>query len=135
MLLHVDPPLPQNPYIENVNASTVLFKWSPPYLWLGHSIEYYEISIGGTTVQWMNATFKDTLVSYLKTADDPNDIQSCNELIFSVSAVSDIDRYHIKLRSFNAVGGYLPSKRQCLIYIAIRFYTVSHNFRYHFIEY
>lgn len=122
---HIEPPLPQNPYIENVNASTILFRWSAPYLWPGYSIECYKISINGTTVKWINATVNDLVVSYLKTADGPNDIQSCNELTFSISATSNIDGYHSELRSFTAVGGYLPGKRQCLVYNALLFTQFS----------
>ena len=107
-VLIIESPLAQNPVIENPNASSILLKWSPPYLWPGSSIDYYIISISGTTKTYhlVNASFDDTIATFLETADNPDGIQSCNKLTFSVSAVTH--RNSCKLASFTVIGGYLP---------------------------
>ena len=104
-----DPPITPNPSTENSNATSILLKWSPPFLWPGYSIDYYNISItnnGSITYSHaLNATFKDVLVSFLTFAED-SDIQSCHVLKILLSAVSsdaeDLTTYHVN-------GGFIPS--------------------------
>ena len=105
-----DPPISPNPSTENLNATCILLKWSPPFLWPGYSIDYYNISImnnGSTYSHTRNATFNDALVSFMIYAED-NDmhVQSCHVLEILLSAVSsDAER----LTAFDVYGGFIPS--------------------------
>ena len=100
--------MPQNPSIINPNASSILVKWSPPYLWPGYSIDHYIISIGGTgkstALNDVNAMYHDAVATFLEISDTP-EIWNCNELQFGISAITN-DR--IVLQPFTIVGGYLP---------------------------
>ena len=91
-------------------------KWSPPFLWPGHSIQYYNISIINdrriTYSHSINAIFSDTVVSFTNVAEDAN-IESCNTLEFVISAVnsdSDTESDLEDLTTFRVYGGYIPSK-------------------------
>ena len=108
--LHSECPLMQNPFIMNPNVSSILLKWSPPFLWPGHSIDHYNISIDWsdekTKFYYVNASFSDAVVSFLKVSDSPTEIWSCNEMLFGITAVTDNGT---ELSLFTVVGGYLPS--------------------------
>ena len=107
-----EPPISPNPFVKNLNASSVLLQWSPPFLWLAQAIDYYEIiissKVGEILYHRVNATYSEAVVSFIATADSSTDpILSCNDLYFSLSAVcSD----QTKLPSFTVTGGYIPSK-------------------------
>ena len=114
--MHSESPLMQNPFIMNPNATSILLKWSPPFLWPGRSIDNYIInliSINNSQVKndmfYVNATFSDAVVSFLKVSDNPTEILSCNEILFGISAVTDDNGTDSELSSFTVVGGYLPS--------------------------
>ena len=66
--------------------------------------------IQNTVVYMENATSNDTFVTFTMAVND--NIQSCNELLFGITAVSiNIDNgQSVELPPFFAVGGYLPSK-------------------------
>ena len=118
MCAFIDDPLVQNPLILNPNASSILLKWSPPFLWPGLSINYYNISINipvkNEVFYDVNATFSDVVVSFLKVSDNTTETQSCNEMLFSISAIT-YNGTDSELPSFNVVGGYIQSKT--IIYI------------------
>ena len=103
----------QNPSIVNPNASSILVKWSPPYLWPGHSIDHYIISIIGgmgksKSIHRVNTTFYDAVVTFLEVSDNP-EIWNCKELQFVISAITDNGTCTDHgLPTFTAVGGYLP---------------------------
>ena len=74
-------------------------------------IDHYRVSIiaaaeSDKTVYRVNATFRDAIVSFLKTSDNPTEIWNCNEILFGISAIIDNGT---ELASFTVVGGYLPS--------------------------
>lgn len=105
-------PLLQNPTISNLNSSSVLLKWSPPFLWPGHLINHYNISVSNTTgsdkmFYRVNSTLHDAIVSFLKTSDSPAENFHCNGMIFEITAVSESGS---NLESFVVTGGYLPSQ-------------------------
>ena len=109
-IIIIEPPISPNPSIMNPNASSILFQWSPPFLWLGQAINYYDIFItnnaGETLYYRVNTTFSDAVVSFTATvANYPDPILSCNDLHFSLSAVGSDQA---KLPSFSATGGYIP---------------------------
>ena len=94
----------------NPNKSSILLKWSPPFLWPGSVIDHYLISTVGAAkmIYRVNATFRDAIVSFLKTSDHPTEILHCSEIRFDISAVTDYDN-GTELASFTVIGGYLPS--------------------------
>ena len=103
-------PLSQNLSIVNPNSSSILVKWSPPFLWPGHSINHYIISIGGTgesrSIHYVNATFDDAVVTFLEVSDN-SEIWNCNELQIAISAITD-NSDSTELPTFTVIGGYLP---------------------------
>ena len=110
ILSFLDSPVVPNPSITNPNASSVLLKFSPPFLWSGYSIDHYNVSVmnnsGHSTHYRINTTFNDPVVSFILVADQPI-IQTCNELKLSVTPIGSDQ---VKLKPFTAVGGYIPSK-------------------------
>ena len=112
-VLSLETPLLQNPFVMNTNKSSILLKWSPPFLWPGSVIDHYLISTVGAAesdkmIYRINATFHDAIVSFLKTSDHPTEIRHCSEILFDISAVTDHDNV-TELAPFTVVGGYLPS--------------------------
>ena len=106
----LETPLIPNPLITNPNKSSVLLKWSPPFLWPGSVIDHYLVSVVAAeesdTFYHVNATFSDAVVSFLKTSGNATEIRNCNEILFCISAITDNGT---ELASFTVVGGYLPS--------------------------
>ena len=104
-----DPPISPNPSAENLNATSILLKWSPPFLWPGYSIEFYNISVMNsgliTNNFLLNATFDDALVPFTIFAEDSN-IESCHVLEILLSAVTS-DAQH--LTTFHINGSFIPS--------------------------
>ena len=97
----------------NPNKSSILLKWSPPFLWPGRVIDHYYVYMTGDDMQpgdkkfyRVNATFRDPVVSFLKTSDNPTEIWRCSEIQFDISAITDNGT---ELASFTVIGGYLPS--------------------------
>ena len=92
----------------NVNESFLQFQWSPPFLWPGEAIQYYDVFVINeereSEYHRVNTTFSDAVVSL--TVMSQRD-QMCSELEFSISAISYSDT---KLPPFTVHGGYLPSK-------------------------
>ena len=88
-------------------------KWSPPFLWPGHSIDHYNISIIGgmgksQSIHRVDAIFDDAVVTFLEVSDN-REIWNCKELQFVISAITDNGiRTDHGLPTFTAVGGYLP---------------------------
>lgn len=112
-MLSLETSLLQNPFIMNPNKSSILLKWSPPFLWPGSVIDHYLISTVGAAESdkmfyRVNATFRDAIISFLKTSDHPTEILHCSEILFDISAITDHDN-GTELASFTIVGGYLPS--------------------------
>lgn len=106
-----DPPFSPNPSIENPNSSSILLKWSPPFLWLGQAIEYYDVFItnkmGESMHSQVNATFSEAVISFTASAASSQRILTCEMLQFCISPVSRDQK--VTLPSYTAVGGYIPS--------------------------
>ena len=62
---------------------------------------------GKSTYHHVNTTFSDVVVSFASIADNTHLIVACEDLYFSISAVTS---NHEKLPSFTVSGGYIPSK-------------------------
>lgn len=126
-----------NPSIENPTASTMSFllKWSPPYLWPGHSIDYYQITVSKTDGSGnilrnarnfvVNATFSDTIITFILDANLTvgADLEwpFSSVYVFGISAVSIdyIDNDKSELDQFFIVGRYLPGKNMDIIIQAV----------------
>ena len=90
--IHSDSPLPQNPLLIQKNLTALLFQWSPPYLWPGHSIESYNVSIQNhvndhVIHHHINAAFDDKLVEFTFVQGEQQ-TNNCSELTFGISAIS-----------------------------------------------
>lgn len=99
-----------NPSITNPDAMTILLMWSPPFLWRGSSIEYFNISVtnshGHQIYYHVNASFSDAVVFFEVVANESQNMQTCDELRFAISAIStDLTT----LESYVITGGYIPS--------------------------
>ena len=105
-VLIIDPPISPNPSIENTNATSILLKWSPPFLWPGHSIDYYNISVMNNSYLLTNATFNDALVPFMIFAEESS-IEACHVLEICLSAISSEAQC---LTTFNINGGFVPSR-------------------------
>ncbi len=98
-----------NPNIIIQSPTSLLLKWSPPFLWPGYHIDYFVIStINKTddhliTVDRINASFNDVILTLNKILNDEH-IKDCNEFTFSISAFSDI--YGVHPQTFNVTGGF-----------------------------
>ena len=82
------PILISNPFI-TILPTSIILEWSPPYLWTGHHIQYYNISItnatdGKVTYDRINATFSNSVVTHNISHQD----QKCTEFVFGISAVT-----------------------------------------------
>ena len=104
-LLILDPPISPNPSTENTNATSILLKWSPPFLWPGYSIDYYNISVMNSS-HLINSTFSDALVPFMIFAEESS-IESCHVLEICLSAISSEAQC---LTTFNVNGGFVPSR-------------------------
>ena len=94
----------QNPLLV-VQPRLLLLKWSPPYLWPGHRIKYYNVSTtslndGAIMYDIVNGTFSDHVI----TLEKPQPDQQCIEYRFEISAINNENEL---LQSFTASGGYL----------------------------
>lgn len=105
-------PVVPNPFISNLNATSILLKWSPPFLWKGISIDYFNIFVtkesGLTEVHRVDTNFSDTVVNFNITADRFQGVQACSDIRFTISANSS-DSEHAQLESYTVNGGYIPS--------------------------
>ena len=105
-----DSPVSPNPSLSNVNATFILLKWSPPFLWSGSTIAYYNISVtnmnGESDFYRVNTTFNDAVVSFSLVANQSQTI--CDQLTFMISPITkDNDTI---LKTFVTIGGFIPSE-------------------------
>ena len=82
-----------------------MVKWSPPFLWQGQHINYFQVRVhnltdGSIMVDRVNTTFKDVLVIYVKHLTQ-HQVQMCTELLFCITAIDDSDRI---LKTINITG-------------------------------
>jgi hypothetical protein len=108
---HAGSPLSRNPVLEK-NTTHVTVHWSPPFLWPGQPIEYYNVSLmlesdGSVYSQRVNSTFSDPLVSY--TEQMSGESLFCTSFTFYITAVNSSGS---SLQTFN-----VTSCKQCHILI------------------
>ena len=87
---HAGSPLSRNPDIVK-NNTHVGVRWSPPFLWPGQAIEYYNVSLmiekdGSVYSQRVNSTFSDPLVSYIQQMSGER--LSCTSFTFYITAIN-----------------------------------------------
>jgi hypothetical protein len=69
ILNSVDPPFSPNPLLEQRSTLTLSLKWSPPFLWAGYYIRYYNISVRDdsgrkfNTYQVSSTTFSEAVMT------------------------------------------------------------------------
>ena len=100
-----DSPLSQNPSLTQKNSTALLVQWSPPYLWPGYSIHFYNISIQNRDndhvfYHQINAEFDDKIVDFTFIQEQQN---NCSEFTFGISAISTDSR---ELSTAYVTGGF-----------------------------
>ena len=88
--------------------------WSPPFLWPGHAIQYFNVSItyksdGNVTYHQINSDFEDRVVCFAKEIQEES--LMCSEITVNISAISAY-RYstlHPPLQMFSVTRRVLPS--------------------------
>jgi hypothetical protein len=108
-------PVYPNPSLSNINATFILLKWSPPFLWpSGSSIAYYNISVtnvnGESDFYRVNTTFSDAVVSFSLVSNQSQSIEFCDPLTFVITPITDSEDNDTPLKSFVAIGGFIPSE-------------------------
>ena len=83
---HAGSPLSNNLMLLK-NNGYVEVQWSPPFLWPGRAIEYYNVSLvlesdGSIYSERINSTFSDPLVSYTQPS------LSCTSFTFYITAIT-----------------------------------------------
>ena len=119
---YAESPVVPNPVVIIQSPTSLLLKWSPPFLWPGYHIDYFVVStknktddhlITADTVR-INASFNDMILALNKSFNDEY-VQDCNEFTFSISAFSDYHWPHPQ--TFNITRGF-PSGEK--IYVQLR---------------
>ena len=110
VLTNAESPLDDNPTFEQLNSSVALVQWSPPFLWPGSAIDFYNVSIinnGTGTVHFEreNASFDDRVVNYTLQGDD----QNCTHYTVGILAVTG----SASLSTVYVTGGF--SLRKCMV--------------------
>ena len=115
MFFMIDSPLPQNPLLE-FNRSYINLTWSPPFLWPGHAIEYFNVSItnesdGSVTYHRINNTFNDSVVSYGKEMQE--EPLMCTDITLNISAISAYNYSTLQQpnQMYSVSAKILPSRR------------------------
>ena len=108
----LDSPVSPNPSILNPNATSILVKWSPPFLWPGYAIAFYNVSVtntkGHTDSYHLNTSFSDVVVSFSLIANQSQTIESCDRLRFEVAPITTDDSI-MAIQSLVITGGFIPS--------------------------
>ena len=96
-------------YNTSDNLTSFLLEWSPPYLWPGKHIEYFNISVMNMsdcsiTYHRVNASFDENVVSLALEFGYPTIV--CTEFVFEINAVSGSEH----LPSYRVTDKYEPRK-------------------------
>ena len=92
-----------NPVVLVQSPTTLSLKWSPPFLWPGYHIDYFNVSTIPmnkinriTHYDVINTSFDDTILTLSKTiTNSDRQRHKCNQLLFEI-------------RSYNNYLGLLP---------------------------
>ena len=121
ILLTAGPPILSNPSLTN-NATHFTLMWSPPFLWPGHRIQYYNISITNKTDGSMkhhrvDTSFCDSLVAFsIRSLNTPS-MLSCMEIVFSISAFDGSSSEQIQIFNISDWLWIFPSSKPYACYI------------------
>ena len=115
IMITIDTPLSPNPLLK-INASYINLTWSPPFLWPGHAIQYFNVSVtnkndGSVTYHQINSTFDDSVISFkLEIQEEP---LMCTEFTFNISAISAYSYSTLQqpLETYSITTRTLPSRR------------------------
>lgn len=98
-----------NPNVAAQSPSSLLLQWSPPFLWPGYHIDYFNVSTinntDGSTIsnEIINTTFNKVTVELVKTIDDRQP-QECIEFVFVISSYNDLHGVHPQ--TYTVIGNY-----------------------------
>ena len=87
-------PIFPNPSISTQSDCTLLLQWSPPFLWPGHRIKHYDITVANMSndssidLDMLNATFNDAIVSYIYPIHYIQSQKCHTQLLFGVTATN-----------------------------------------------
>ena len=78
---------------------TLLLQWSPPFLWPGHRIQHYDVTVANMSndssidLDMLNATFNDAIVSYVYPIQNTLSQMCHTELLFGVTATNNSAKF------------------------------------------
>ena len=112
-------PLLPNPLLE-INTShnnIITLTWSPPFLWPGRAIRYFNVSFtnkgdDSVTYHRINNSFGNRVFSVMETI--PEEPLMCTEIIVNISAISNYSFSTVKqtLQIFSVTDNILPLRKQ-----------------------
>ena len=109
-------PLLPNPLLE-INTSHITLAWSPPFLWPGCALRYFNVSFtnksdGSITYHRINNSFGKRVFSFMKTIQE--EPLMCTEIIVNVSAISNYSFTTVKqpFQTFSVTDNILPLCKQ-----------------------
>ena len=115
LLFMIESPLSSNPLLK-INASYINLTWSPPFLWPGQAILYFNVSVtnesdGSVTYHQINSNFNDSVVSFKKEIQE--EPLMCTEFTFNISAISAYSYSTLQqpLEIYSITTRTLPSRR------------------------
>ena len=115
LIIITDLPLSPNPHLE-INMSHLNVTWSPPFLWPGHAIQYFNVSItnksdGSATYHQINSSFNDRVVSFTKEIHEGS--LMCSEITVNISAISAYSYSTLQppLQMFSVTHRVSPSRK------------------------
>ena len=120
-------PIFPNPSISTQsNCTLFLLRWSPPFLWPGHRIQSYDITVADTSndssidLDMLNATFNDTIVSYVYPIHNIQSQVCHTEFLFGVTATND----YAEILSTFYVQGQHPASTIIFLYLICHWYII-----------
>ena len=125
---HAGSPISSNPSIFK-NTTHLTLMWSPPFLWAGHRIQRYNISVMSNrsisyhgvdtsiTNQIITISFPMSLSSLLFTTESlALNMLTCSEIMFSISPVTSDGSIFQLMQTFNISDNWLstfPPSKPC----------------------
>ena len=98
--MYTGPPPPPDPHLYMFSATAIQLSWLPPFSWEDHPIVNYSVQVHNkATGEMMNSTVNATStemhlttapVTFIYNTLYGGVVQNCEELVFSVSAASNI---------------------------------------------
>lgn len=138
--LIIESPLSSNPSIINNGTHTVLI-WSPPFLWPGEHIQYFNLSVenkrdGSLVYHQVNYIYNESVVHFYMKLNESEILETltCTEMSFVISAVNTVGMLP---QTFNLSDWILPLRtfvhEYCFALInPLIIYMCMHNNHYAF---